>query len=176
MKILDDCVLFKKDWLSNYTLASFCYPNKDNPILFFGTSEQAFMYFKALYFKDYEKADKIYRAQNKPSLCFVLGRQIKNYNDEAWKKVRYQLFYDLNYQKFLQNDKLREKVLSEEFDNKIFAEAFEDDDIWGIGIDENIRTAKYQRYWKGQNLLGKILTNIRNRFKAGNPENWDIYL
>ena len=72
-----------------------------------------------------------------------------------------EFFYDANLQKYTQDKKLREKLLDPQFDNKLFVEASPIDRIWGIGYDE-FAALKLDAYknW-GQNLLGKLLTQIR---------------
>ena len=45
-------------------------------------------------------------------------------------------------------------------DNAIIAEASPYDKIWGIGLRSNPGLTK--KDWKGQNLLGQILMDVRN--------------
>ena len=165
MKITDKYVFFYKDWLSNYQATDFCFPSKATPIFTFTSTEQGFMYFKALYFNDYEKADEIYNTLNNPGLCRRLGRSVKGYDDECWSKIRYGIFNDLVYQKFLQDKKLQEKLLSPEFDGKLFVEASPIDKIWGVGLDENDPLILDQKNWKGLNYLGQIITSVRDTLK-----------
>ncbi len=166
MKITDKYVFFYKDWLSNYETTDFYYPSVEVPIFNFTSTEQGFMYFKALYFEDYRIADEIYNTLANPGLCRKLGRKVAGYDDEAWANVRYQIFNDLVYQKYLQDKKLQEKLLSPEFDGKLFVEASPIDRIWGIGLDENNPDILDETKWLGLNCLGKIITNTRNTILA----------
>ena len=166
MKITDKYVFFYKDWLSNYERTDFTLElviqGKEliKSGTRFSTTEQGFMYAKAMYFDDIETAEKILKTEH-PAECRKLGRQVKNYDDKKWDVVRYSIFYDLNYAKYTQDKKLREKLLDPKFDGKIFVEASPIDRIWGIGYDE-FSALKMDAYknW-GKNLLGKILTQIR---------------
>lgn len=160
MRITDKYVFFYKDWLSNYQRTDFDFPSKLCPIWHFTSTEKAFMYFKAIYFKDYEIADRIMQIDN-PDECRKLGRKVKNFDDVKWEKVRYKIFDELNYQKYTQDSNLREKLLDPKFDNKIFVEASPIDLIWGVGLDENNPLIDDKENWKGKNYLGRIITNIR---------------
>ena len=46
----------------------------------------------------------------------------------------------------------------------ILAEASPQDKIWGIGLEENDPNSKDPESWRGQNLLGKILMQLREEF------------
>lgn len=164
MKITDKYVFFYKDWLSNYQETDFDYPTHELPIFNFTSTEQGFMYFKALYFGDYTKADEIYNTLHNPGLCRKLGREVEGYNDSVWSSIRYNLFEDLVYQKYLQDKTLQAKLLDPVFDGKLFVEASPIDKIWGIGMSENDPDILDPSKWKGLNYLGKIITDVRGRF------------
>ena len=161
MRITDKYVFFYKDWLSNYQKTNFYYPDINLQIFNFTSTEQAFMYFKAIHFKDYSTAEKIYEIRDNPDACRKLGRLVKNYDDNEWNKIRRELFYDLNYQKYYQDKKLIEKLLDPKFDNKIFVEASPIDKIWGVGLAEDNDLILDPRNWKGLNYLGGIITSVR---------------
>ena len=59
---------------------------------------------------------------------------------------------------------LKEKLLNPEYD-KTFVEANPTDRIWGIGIGENDLDIDDEKHWFGQNLLGKVLTEVRDYIK-----------
>jgi len=69
----------------------------------------------------------------------------------------------VNYAKYDQSSRLRNTLLSTE--DKIIVEASPYDNIWGIGLhwreDDCLDPAK----WKGQNLLGKALMEVRKQLK-----------
>jgi ribA/ribD-fused uncharacterized protein len=99
-----------------------------------------------------------------PKKAKTLGRQVKNYDDKVWEKVRYHIMVYANMHKYLQNKELRDMLLNEEFDGKKFVEASPFDGIWGIKCDE--ATAKDdESNWNGLNLLGKALDEVRNILK-----------
>ena len=175
MRITNDFVFFYKDWLSNFQRTKIFVKINGKQHIFTST-EQAFMYEKAIFFNDYEIANLIYD-NNNPNECRKLGRQVNGYNDEEWSKVRYDIFYKYNLLKYTQDKKLQEKLLDKKFDHKIFVEASPIDRIWGIGYVEDDDRIEYREFDWGRNYLGKIITNIRNRILQNKLEdpNWNIY-
>ena len=174
MKITDEYVFFYKDWLSNYQRTKF--DVEWNGVKYtFTSTEQGFMYIKAITFGDNVTAQKILNTDD-PNRCRKLGRQVKGYNDAEWAKIRYDVFYTLNWAKYTQDKKLQEKLLDPQFDGKTFVEASPIDKIWGIGYAEDNPNIEFTDMYWGKNYLGRILTNIRKRLKAANgSDDWNIY-
>ncbi len=174
MKITDEYVFFYKDWLSNYQRTKFDVEWKGVKYTFTST-EQGFMYIKAITFGDNVTAQKILNTDD-PNRCRKLGRQVKGYNDAEWAKIRYDVFYTLNWAKYTQDKKLQEKLLDPQFDGKKFVEASPIDKIWGIGYAEDNPNIEFTDMYWGKNYLGRILTNIRKRLKsAKGSDDWNIY-
>ena len=122
------------------------------------------MYEKAVVFGDEVTAMRILFEGKDPKKAKTLGRQVKNYDDKVWEKVRYHIMVYANMHKYLQNKELRDMLLNEEFDGKKFVEASPFDGIWGIKCDE--ATAKDdESNWNGLNLLGKALDEVRSVLK-----------
>ena len=173
MKITDEYVFFYKDWLSNYQKTKF--DVEWNGVKYtFTSTEQGFMYIKAITFGDNVTAQKILNTDD-PNRCRKLGRQVKGYNDAEWAKIRYDVFYTLNWAKYAQDKKLQEKLLDPQFDGKKFVEASPIDKIWGIGYAEDNPNIEFTDMYWGKNYLGRILTNIRNRLKSNKTGEWNIY-
>lgn len=174
MKITDEYVFFYKDWLSNYQRTKFDIEWKGVKYTFTST-EQGFMYIKAITFGDNVTAQKILNTDD-PNRCRKLGRQVKGYNDAEWAKIRYDVFYTLNWAKYTQDKKLQEKLLDPQFDGKKFVEASPIDKIWGIGYAEDNPNIEFTDMYWGKNYLGRILTNIRKRLKSAKGSgDWNIY-
>lgn len=155
MKVTDKYVLFWGTIFSNFAITP--YKSSDN-IEFFCT-EQEFMYRKAMLFEDYDIADKILKATD-PKIVKKLGRQVKNFDDKVWSDIRYDVMYSACRSKFTQNKEANKALLS--YPDKEFVEASPYDIIWGIGLSEADCRAADSSKWRGQNLLGKVLTNLRN--------------
>lgn len=125
--------------------------------------EQYMMHQKALYFGDEDTAEKIMLTSH-PKDQKALGREVKNFNKEEWDKVNLQIVYKGNLHKFSQNKDLLDELL--ETGDKILVEASPYDKIWGIGMGENDKDINNPLLWKGQNLLGWVITLVRQELKS----------
>jgi hypothetical protein len=128
----------------------------------FVTAEQFMMFGKAMVFGDLEIAEKIL-ATTTPKQQKALGRKVKNFDNEVWVGHGYAIVLLGNVLKFTQNP-----YLCEEFDSTVEADVFVEaspyDTKWGIGIGMNDPLRFDYLSWKGENLLGQVITDIRNFF------------
>lgn len=90
----------------------------------------------------------------------ALGKKVKNYDDTIWIENRERIVEEGNFAKFSQNADLEEALLATKGTTLVEASPY--DTIWGIGLKEDDVRAKNVATWRGLNLLGKILTNIRD--------------
>jgi len=134
----------------------------------FNCVEQYMMFKKAVLFEDYEVAKKIIETPYNPKYYKKMGRKVKNFNQKIWNENKTQIVYDGCRFKFSQNKKLKEILLNTD---GIFVEASPYDKIWGVGLSSDDPRIHDERNWKGQNLLGKILTKLRNEFTRNHLEN-----
>lgn len=169
-RVTDKYVFFYGSFLSNFARCKFTWEYMGHIHEFFCT-EQAFMWAKAQYFGDYATARKILDVIGDPMECKKLGRLVKNYDDEKWSEVRYDVMRDVNFARFDQCLYHHNKILDPEFDGKTFVEASPTDGIWGIKMGIKDNGILDERNWKGQNLLGKALTEVRERLLALQDEN-----
>lgn len=158
MRITDKHVLFWGGVFSNFYPSPFIVDG-----LKFETSEQFFMYHKALYFKDDIIAEKILTEGIEPKIAKKLGRKVNGFDEDEWAKVRFDVMYNAIFHKFTQNETLKKELLS--YNNRTFVECSPFDKIWGIGISEDDVNADNEEQWRGLNLLGKCLTKLRNEIK-----------
>jgi hypothetical protein len=131
----------------------------------FGSSEQAFMFLKARFFKDHVSANSISLCSN-PITAKKIGREIVGYDDEKWASVREQAMKIVNVAKFNQNYVSYLTLISTGC--KILVEASPIDRIWGIGQGILTEEALDPSKWRGQNLMGKVLMDIREEFSRFN--------
>ena len=126
----------------------------------FSSMEQYMMYQKAICFKDYEIAKKILKTDNVAEIK-TLGRKVSNYDDHIWNGVRQVIIYEGLLQKFLQNEELKNQLLSTK--DAILAECAVKDIIWGIGLSMKDENRFDKSKWKGTNLLGYTLMLVREQ-------------
>lgn len=146
---------FYTNYLSNWNICKFVDPSSQ---LSFDNTEQAFMWYKADFFKDLETR-KLLEAQMHPKDAKALGRIVKNYDDIAWSIVRYGFMVYVNYLKYSQNADLRQNLI--DTNNLVLVEASTVDCVWGVGLAASDFLITDEKNWKGQNLLGKALMDVR---------------
>lgn len=160
---MDQCIFFwghhgKGNIIGKECLSQW-YPSlfKDNHDRTYQNAEQFMMAHKAILFGDHEILSKIMSVSD-PKEIKSLGRQIKNYSDEKWKQVRFDVVEKGNILKFSQNKALGDYLLST--GDAYLVEASPFDTVWGIGLNQAdaVRTDPYK--W-GLNLLGLALMNVR---------------
>jgi hypothetical protein len=131
----------------------------------FRNSEAAFMYLKAELFNDTEAMGKLALAKNQnPAIAKRIGREIKGFNEEVWKQARENAMFIACSNKFHQNTDLLKVLLNT--DKRMIVEASPVDSIWGIGLAPDNADALDETKWKGLNLLGKVLMQVRDLLKA----------
>jgi ribA/ribD-fused uncharacterized protein len=127
----------------------------------FANSEQAFMWRKAIFFKDFEIALKILETTN-PQEAKSLGRKVKYYDDIKWNQIREQIMYEVNIDKY-KDEKLQGILLSTK--NLIIVESSPVDKIWGVGLSKEDPRILDEKNWNGLNLLGKVLMRVREYYE-----------
>lgn len=147
-------LFFLKNFLSNFHACKF---TDENGIQFSNT-EQYFMYHKAITFGDFDVAKAILTTDN-PFEAKSLGRQVRGYDEKVWSEKRYQVFRDANMMKYTQNPDLKKKLL--DTGSLILVECNPNDNIWGIGLSIEQAKKTHPGNWKGQNLLGIVLMDVR---------------
>ncbi len=142
-------------YLSNWFLSEF---TKDG--IRYSSMEQYMMYHKALVFGDSDAAKKILAADDVAEIK-ALGRGVKNYEDTVWNGMRQIIVYEGLLEKFRQNSELKTLLVST--GEKTLAECAVQDRVWGIGLSMTDERREDMAQWKGQNLLGFALMQVRKR-------------
>lgn len=118
------------------------------------------MYQKAICFGDSNIAAQILETDD-VSVIKALGRSVAGYDDNYWSGIRQIVVYQGLYEKFSQNEILKEQLL--QTGTAILAECAVKDKIWGIGLSMKDPDRFERTKWKGQNLLGYALMMVRER-------------
>ena len=124
--------------------------------------EQFMMANKAELFEDNEIRQQILQCSD-PKQIKALGRKVKNFDETVWNQIKYSIVLNGNYLKFSQDPGLRDFLLST--GDSILVEASPYDNIWGIGMEQTDENAFNPLKWKGQNLLGFALMEVRDEIQ-----------
>jgi ribA/ribD-fused uncharacterized protein len=124
----------------------------------FFNSEQAFMWEKAKFFDDYEIAEQLLSESN-PKYAKALGRKVKNFDDTMWAVASFPAMIVVNFAKWNSSPHLKELLISTHPKKLVEASPF--DKIWGVGLAQDNDLILDEKNWKGMNLLGKVLMNVR---------------
>jgi ribA/ribD-fused uncharacterized protein len=116
------------------------------------------MWAKAVVFKDDEIAAKILKTSS-PKEHKALGRKVRNFDPKVCDKYKEKIVYKALKAKFDQNPDLMVKL--QKTSPTILVEASPWDRIWGIGYEEEKALRVGVHKW-GENLLGKLLTRVRD--------------
>lgn len=125
----------------------------------YSTAEHWMMAEKARLFGDEAMLNKILVAKS-PAEAKELGRQINNFQQERWEAARYNIVKKGNFYKFKQNTDLKQYLLNTQ--NRVLVEASPIDPIWGIGLAKDNPAVEHPAQWKGLNLLGFALMEVRD--------------
>ncbi|XP_076462787.1 protein irg-1-like [Babylonia areolata] len=126
----------------------------------YNCAEQFMMHQKAVLFGDEDAAKKILGSSD-PKFQKKMGRKVQNFQEDTWNNECSNIVKRGNMAKFGQNAKLKAVLLSTY--PKTLVEASPVDTIWGIGLPEDSHKAWNQSTWRGRNLLGFILTEVRDQ-------------
>lgn len=140
-------------FLSNWYLSHFSIDGVE-----YSSMEQFIMHQKALLFNDVEVADKILHEFNQANIK-ALGREVKNFKDSAWIARRHDILQAGLYAKFSQNKVLKEALLNT--GDTTLVELAKNDLIYGVGCSSKTSEWWKPTNWRGQNLLGLTLMEVR---------------
>ena len=122
------------------------------------TAEHYMMASKARLFGDHAALDRILSAGH-PKQAKELGRGVSGFDDKTWIAERFGFVVAGNKAKFSQHRNLAEFLLTT--GDRILVEASPYDRIWGIGMSADDERAEKPGRWRGLNLLGFALMEVR---------------
>ena len=125
----------------------------------YNCAEQYMMAEKARVFHDLETWGKIMLSSS-PKEIKALVREVSNFDAEQWLTVSKDIVVKGNLYKFAQNKDMLDFLKNT--GDKILVEASPCDTIWGIGMSERDEGVEDPHNWKGSNLLGFALMEVRD--------------
>lgn len=158
MRYTDDMVTF---FGSNAPFSNF-YPSRfEYKGYHLNNSEQVFMLEKAIMF-DKSKIPFILAAKS-PAEVKKLGRAVENFDPKAWDENRYQIMVDILKAKFA-NPRLKQILL--DTGKRELVEGSPYDAIWGVKLDWRSDEILDRNNWRGRNLLGEALMEVRDFYRS----------
>ena len=151
-KSLVDKSCFSQWFSAPFTIDGIMYP----------TAEHYMMAQKAKLFADDAIFAQILQVRH-PNEAKQLGRKVKNYNEQVWQEQRFDIVIQANLAKFSQHPELAKFLLATK--ERVLVEASPVDRIWGIGLAADDDKAEKPLQWKGLNLLGFALMQVRTQLR-----------
>ena len=130
--------------------------------VFYRTAEHWMMAEKARLFGDKAILERILKSST-PLEAKKLGRKVRNFDEKTWKAHRKEIVLNGNYLKFSQHNKLWDFL--NQTGDKIIVEASPYDTIWGIGMVREEPGIEDPDNWRGLNLLGYALMEVRDKIR-----------
>ena len=168
LKYTDRYVYFFQDTpLSNWWTSTPAIPYDGHH---FNSSEALFMYLKAKGMGDDEIAMQIVEVDNNTSLSDnkrfakvkALGKKCK-FDEAIYLEKREEWMFTTISAKYEVDEEFRSVLMSDKYKGLSFVEASPFDAVWGIATKATKNViAEGESAWKGLNLLGKLLTKLRD--------------
>jgi ribA/ribD-fused uncharacterized protein len=124
------------------------------------TAEHYMMAEKARLFGDDAARTRVLDAGS-PAAAKAIGREVRGFDDAAWASARSEIVVAANVSKFTQHPALGAYLRATR--DLVLVEASPVDRIWGIGLAASDERATNPLQWRGLNLLGFALMEVRAR-------------
>lgn len=126
------------------------------------SAEHYMMAEKARLFGDVDALLNILACQT-PAEAKKLGRAVQHFVPEEWNAVCYDIVVRENLHKFSQNQLIKGFLL--QTGDRVLVEASPLDTIWGIGLSKDNPVVENPRNWRGKNMLGFALMEVRDQLR-----------
>ncbi|MBW8486617.1 NADAR family protein [Actinomadura parmotrematis] len=129
----------------------------------YATAEHYMMAGKARLFGDAEMEERVLAAGH-PREAKELGGRVRGFDEAAWREHRSAIVARGNLAKFGQHPDIGGFLLGSA--GRVLVEASPVDRIWGIGLAADDERAARAATWRGLNLLGFALMDVRAALRA----------
>ena len=99
-----------------------------------------------------------------PRAVQAAGRRVRGFDEQLWVAARYDLVVAGNLVKFTHHADLRGFLLAT--GDRVLVEASPYDRIWGVGLGPSNPAVLRAATWRGRNLLGFALMDVRDRLRT----------
>jgi len=131
----------------------------------YNCTEKWIMQQKCTVFGQLELAEKIMQMEDSKAMKRATsGKSIPNFSQSIWDRYSYGIVHEGNMHKFAQNLELYLALKGTKGTSLV--EASPCDIVGGCGCREHEPAAKQRETWRGFNLLGEILTEVRDELMA----------
>jgi len=137
-------------WPAPFTVDGVTYP----------TAEHWMMAGKARLFHDDQALAAVLAAAD-PKAAKAAGRSVRGFDEHVWAAARFDLVVAGNLAKFRNSPELGAFIAATR--PRVLVEASPRDRIWGIGMTASHPDAQRPSRWRGTNLLGFALMNVRDQ-------------
>lgn len=127
-------------------------------VIQYNCAEQYMMAEKARLFGDIATERRVLSTDD-PRKQQRLGKEVAGFDGAIWQVHRYNIVFAGNVAKFTQNNHLHRELI--DTGGRLLVEASPMDIIWGIGFTADRPEAYEPEQWRGQNLLGKVMMEVR---------------
>ena len=158
-----DCLFFLGHEPTAHGINDSCFSQwHESPFIVDGqrylTAEHFMMAEKAALFGDEEIRQQILAAPT-PALTKSLGRKVRGFDETIWRQNRFDIVVRASEAKFAQHPELKRFLIGT--GERILVEADPMDRVWGIALGQEDARAKNPNQWRGLNLLGFALMQVR---------------
>jgi len=126
----------------------------------YASAEHWMMAGKARLFGDAAGLAAVLAARN-PGAAKAAGRTVKGFDERRWRDARYDIVVEGNRHKFGQHPELADFLRTT--GSRVLVEASPHDRIWGIGLAPDHEDVNRPSRWRGLNLLGFALMDVREQ-------------
>ena len=130
----------------------------------YDTAEHYMMWRKAMLFGDEATAGRVLHAGH-PQRAKNLGREVRDFDESVWEAHRFGTVVAGSTAKFGAHDDLRAYLVGT--GDRVLVEASPVDAVWGVGLAADDERVADPGRWRGLNLLGFALMEVREALRSG---------
>ena len=127
----------------------------------YNSTEQYIQVAKARLFNDEDSAKKI-MGERDTFTQMMMGKKIRQFNANIWHNRVRNVLFSANLAKYTQNDYAKDALLNT--GTRLLGEATIDP-LFGIGQRLSSKTVSDTSTWKGQNIMGNVLSEVRDKLR-----------